>query len=130
MISLGSLADGSRLKREVVRLDSRVLNRDGKQRSYCGETRARRMCIMTGKIIPNGDLLLEAIPIGGLCLLDGNEADGEIIAGSIDLYGKSPNPPKDGCRDQFIAFEPTNECLEERPLVRSPMSTAVSNLIT
>jgi inorganic pyrophosphatase len=38
------------------------------------------VCVFTEKTIPHGDLLLEAIPIGGLCLLDGNEADDKIIA--------------------------------------------------
>jgi inorganic pyrophosphatase len=38
------------------------------------------VCVFTEKTIPHGDLLLEAIPIGGLRLLDGNEADDKIIA--------------------------------------------------
>ena len=38
------------------------------------------VCVFTEKTIPHGDLLLEAIPIGGLRMLDGNEADDKIIA--------------------------------------------------
>jgi inorganic pyrophosphatase len=38
------------------------------------------VCVFTEKTVPHGDLLLEAIPIGGLRLLDGNEADDKIIA--------------------------------------------------
>ncbi len=38
------------------------------------------VCVFTEKTIPHGDILLEAIPIGGLRLLDGNEADDKIIA--------------------------------------------------
>lgn len=38
------------------------------------------ICVLTEKTIPHGDLLMEATPIGGLSLLDGNEADDKIIA--------------------------------------------------
>jgi len=38
------------------------------------------VCVLTEKSITHGDLLLEAIPIGGLRMLDGNEADDKIIA--------------------------------------------------
>jgi inorganic pyrophosphatase len=38
------------------------------------------VCVLTEKVISHGDLLLEAIPIGGLRMLDGNEADDKIVA--------------------------------------------------
>jgi inorganic pyrophosphatase len=38
------------------------------------------VCVFTEKPITHGDLLLEAVPIGGLRMLDGNEADDKIIA--------------------------------------------------
>ena len=38
------------------------------------------VCVLTEKAIPHGDVLLEAIPIGGLRLLDGDEADDKIVA--------------------------------------------------
>ncbi len=38
------------------------------------------ICVLTEKAILHGDILLEAIPIGGLRLLDGNEADDKIVA--------------------------------------------------
>ena len=38
------------------------------------------VCVLTEKVIPHGDVLLEAVPIGGLRLLDGNEADDKIVA--------------------------------------------------
>jgi inorganic pyrophosphatase len=38
------------------------------------------VCVFTEKPITHGDLLLEAIPIGGLRMLDRNEADDKIIA--------------------------------------------------
>jgi inorganic pyrophosphatase len=38
------------------------------------------VCVFAEKPITHGDLLLEAIPIGGLRMLDGNKADDKIIA--------------------------------------------------
>jgi inorganic pyrophosphatase len=38
------------------------------------------ICVLTEKSILHGDILLEAIPIGGLRLLDGSEADDKIVA--------------------------------------------------
>jgi inorganic pyrophosphatase len=38
------------------------------------------VCVLTEKTISHGDLLLTAIPIGGIRLLDGNEADDKIVA--------------------------------------------------
>jgi inorganic pyrophosphatase len=38
------------------------------------------VCVFTEKTITHGDLLLEAIPVGGLRMLDGSEADDKIIA--------------------------------------------------
>jgi inorganic pyrophosphatase len=38
------------------------------------------ICVLTEKSISHGDFLLKAIPIGGLRLLDGDEADDKIIA--------------------------------------------------
>jgi inorganic pyrophosphatase len=67
-------------------------------RTYCGSrvaaysaAKARRaelegdhdpldVCVFAERPITHGDLLLEAIPIGGLRMLDGNEADDKIIA--------------------------------------------------
>jgi inorganic pyrophosphatase len=38
------------------------------------------VCILSEKDMPRGDILLQAIPIGGLRIIDGNEADDKIIA--------------------------------------------------
>lgn len=47
------------------------------------------ICVMTEKIVPHGDILLQASPIGGLRLLDGGEADDKIISVLVGdaLYG-------------------------------------------
>ncbi|VAX34850.1 Inorganic pyrophosphatase [hydrothermal vent metagenome] len=48
------------------------------------------ICVLTEKNISHGDILLRAIPIGGLRMIDGGEADDKIIAimTGDDLYGK------------------------------------------
>jgi inorganic pyrophosphatase len=75
--------------------------------TYCGErvaglfaARANRgsmvgdgdpldICVLTEKTIPHSDILLTALPIGGLSMSDGGEADDKIIAVMRDdaVYG-------------------------------------------
>jgi inorganic pyrophosphatase len=50
------------------------------RRSLEGDQDPLDVCVLTEKSISHGDLLLDAIPIGGLRMLDGNEADDKIIA--------------------------------------------------
>ena len=38
------------------------------------------ICVLTEKVIAHGDLLVNAIPIGGFRMIDGNQADDKIIA--------------------------------------------------
>src|SRR4029453_12422847 len=38
------------------------------------------ICVLTEKSIPNGGFLLEAVPVGGLRMIDGHEADDKILA--------------------------------------------------
>lgn len=38
------------------------------------------ICVITERIIPHGNLILDAIPLGGLRMIDGEEADDKIIA--------------------------------------------------
>lgn len=48
------------------------------------------ICVLSEKLITNGNILLRAIPIGGIKLIDDNEADDKIIAVLRDdaLYGE------------------------------------------
>ncbi len=38
------------------------------------------ICVLTERVIPHGDILVQAIPIGGFRMIDNNEADDKIIA--------------------------------------------------
>lgn len=48
------------------------------------------ICVLTEKLIPHGDILLRAIPIGGIRMIDRGEADDKIIAvmNNDALYGR------------------------------------------
>jgi inorganic pyrophosphatase len=48
------------------------------------------VCVLTEKSIGHGDLLVQAIPIGGLRMVDNNEADDKIVAVMCDdaVYGE------------------------------------------
>ncbi|ADI37704.1 Inorganic pyrophosphatase [Waddlia chondrophila 2032/99] len=47
------------------------------------------ICVLTEKMIPRGDIMLRAIPIGGFRMIDGNEADDKLISVLVDdfVYG-------------------------------------------
>lgn len=47
------------------------------------------ICILTEKMIPRGDIMLRAIPIGGFRMIDSNEADDKLIGVLVDdfVYG-------------------------------------------
>lgn len=48
------------------------------------------ICVLSSHHIPHGDILLQARPIGGLCLVDKGEADDKIIAVLVGdhIYGE------------------------------------------
>lgn len=48
------------------------------------------VCVLTEKAIPHGDVLVQALPIGGLRMLDCDQADDKIVAVLVDdvVYGK------------------------------------------
>ena len=45
-----------------------------------GDSDPLDICVLTEKEITHSDILLQAVPIGGLRMIDGNEADDKIIA--------------------------------------------------
>ncbi len=55
------------------------MERTGKK-NIKGDRDPLDICVLTEKEISHSDILLPAIPIGGLSLIDGNEADDKIIA--------------------------------------------------
>ena len=60
----------------VAALSAQQTNRPGLH----GDHDPLDICVLTEKSIAHGDILLEAIPIGGLRMIDGDEADDKIVA--------------------------------------------------
>ncbi|MCW5963248.1 MAG: inorganic pyrophosphatase [Bryobacterales bacterium] len=73
------------------------------------------ICVLTEKEVMHGDIILEAIPIGGLRMIDGNEADDKIIAvlNNDAVYGEyedlenAPFPVIERLRHYFLTYKDT-----------------------
>ena len=71
------------------------------------------VCVLTEKEISHGDILVQAIPIGGLRMIDGNEADDKIMAvlsgdavfGSLKDIAECPAPLVDRLRHYFLTYK-------------------------
>jgi inorganic pyrophosphatase len=71
------------------------------------------ICILTEKTISHGDILVEAIPIGGFRMLDNKQADDKIIAVLKDdaLYGamrdisECPIPVVERLKHYFLTYK-------------------------
>lgn len=59
----------------VAALTATALGRD-----MVGDGDPLDVCVLTEQTIPRGDILCQAIPIGGLRVIDGGEADDKIVA--------------------------------------------------
>jgi inorganic pyrophosphatase len=81
------------------------------------------ICVLSEKTIPHGNIILEAKPIGGFRMLDGNEADDKIIAvlkGDAMYYryndvSEVPHAVIERLRHYFLTYkempnEPTSRC--------------------
>lgn len=66
--------------RDVARLCESAIDRKG----IVGDGDPLDICVVTEKAIAHGGFLVRARPIGGLRMLDGNEADDKIIAVLVD----------------------------------------------
>ncbi len=100
-------------------------------RTYCAEEVGRRcaercqrtgivgdgdpldICVLTERVIAHGDILVTAIPIGGLRMIDGNQADDKIIAvlagdavyGDFDNLLDCPSTVLDRLRHYFLTYK-------------------------
>jgi inorganic pyrophosphatase len=71
------------------------------------------VCVLTEKEISHGDILVQAIPIGGLRMIDGIEADDKVIAvlsgdavfGSLKDIAECPAPLVDRLRHYFLTYK-------------------------
>ena len=71
------------------------------------------ICVLTERNIPTGDIIMEAIPIGGFRMIDKNEADDKIIAvmAKDEIYSKwkdisdVPEPIINRLRHYFLTYK-------------------------
>lgn len=75
------------------------------------------ICVLTEKPILRGDILVTAIPIGGIRAIDGDEADDKIIAvlkgdliyEHVDDITKCPNNLIDRLKHYFLTYKESPE---------------------
>jgi inorganic pyrophosphatase len=71
------------------------------------------ICVLTEKPISHADILLEAVPIGGLLMIDGDEADDKLVAvlrgdavyGSWTDISQCPDSLVDRLRHYFLTYK-------------------------
>jgi inorganic pyrophosphatase len=90
---------------------------------YCMEKSGRKdikgdgdpvdVCVLTEKVISHGDILVQAIPIGGFRMIDGNESDDKIICvlrndavyGDYTDISDCPDMVVDRLRHYFLTYK-------------------------
>ncbi|MFN7131471.1 MAG: inorganic pyrophosphatase [Myxococcales bacterium] len=83
------------------------------RRNIIGDGDPLDICVLTEHAIAHGDVLLKVVPIGGLRMIDGNEADDKIIAVLRDdvLHGnwrditECPQNLVDRLRHYFLTYK-------------------------
>lgn len=71
------------------------------------------ICVLAEKSISHGDILVQAIPIGGFRMIDGNQADDKIIAvlkddavyGLFKEVGEVPDPVVQRLKHYFLTYK-------------------------
>ena len=71
------------------------------------------ICVLTEKEISHGDILVQAIPIGGLRMIDGDEADDKVVAvlrgdavfGALTDIAQCPTALVDRLKHYFLTYK-------------------------
>jgi inorganic pyrophosphatase len=95
--------------REVGRFCSERTGRSG----IVGDGDPMDICVLTERPITHGDILVRARPIGGLRMIDGNEADDKIVAvlekdavyGGLDEIAQCPPALVERLRHYFLTYK-------------------------
>jgi inorganic pyrophosphatase len=98
---------------EVARLSEERTGRRG----LVGDDDPLDILVLTEKDFAHGNLLVQALPIGGLGMLDGNDVDDKIVAvmakdavyGSVDDIGRLPNLLIDRLKHYFLTYKQAPE---------------------
>lgn len=87
------------------------------------------ICVITERNIPHGNIILDAIPVGGFRMIDGDEADDKIIAvmkgdasfGSIRDIMEVPRHMVDRLSHYFLTYK-------ERPFSNEKRKTEITDI--
>jgi len=83
------------------------------------------ICVLTEKLVPHGDILVNCRPIGGFRMLDGGEADDKIIAVMNDdaIYNerndisKIPDSVINRLKHYFLTYKQNPDVLDKRCII-------------
>jgi len=83
------------------------------RRGLRGDDDPLDILVLTEKDFTHGNILMQALPIGGLGMLDGNEVDDKIVAvmvkdavyGGVDDIGRLPNLLVDRLKHYFLTYK-------------------------
>ncbi len=83
------------------------------RRELRGDDDPLDILVLTEKDFTHGNILMQALPIGGLGMLDGNEVDDKIVAvmvkdavyGGVDDIGRLPNLLVDRLKHYFLTYK-------------------------
>jgi inorganic pyrophosphatase len=83
------------------------------------------ICVLTEKTISHGDVLVQAVPIGGLRVLDGNEADDKIVAvlegdavyGQLEELDQCSDAVVDRLKHYFLTYKQVPDGPDDQPIV-------------
>jgi inorganic pyrophosphatase len=90
-----------------------LFSKRAKRPDMVGDGDPLDICVLTEKTIPHSDILLTALPIGGLSMSDGGEADDKIIAvmkedavyGNFNDIGDCPLSLLDRLQHYFLTYK-------------------------
>lgn len=98
----------------VAEVSNQALNRN----DIVGDGDPVDICVLTEKNIPHGDILVKAKPIGGLRMIDSNEADDKILAvmshdavyGQINDVSELPALVVERLKHYFLTYKDIPGC--------------------
>lgn len=87
------------------------------RRGLVGDDDPLDILVLTEKDFTHGNILVQALPIGGLGMLDGNEVDDKIVAvmakdavyGGVDDIGRLPSLLTDRLKHYFLTYKQNPE---------------------
>ena len=92
------------------------------RRNIVGDGDPMDICVLTEKAIPRGDILVQAIPIGGFRMIDGDQADDKVIAvlqndalyGALREIAVCPTAVIERLRHYFLTYKDVPGAISRR----------------